>query len=410
MSNLTSAVDELVGTDLTSLALAMVEEEFFDISVAIERLQAARLARLAVLDGAGVGDADHGGSTAGWVREMLTCAPTAASRDVHLARDLSALPKLGLAVAEGRISLEHARVIAGLRKDLPDDAVRAAVPNLIEAAQQVNPIELRRWVLTVRDGYSPDKRDLRDIKQYEQRSLSAASTFQGMGVGSWTLHPVGHETVMTAIHAFSAPISGDDRSPAQRRADALITIAEIALGSGQAEETGGIKPHVTVVVDLETLEDRAGAPAATYGFGTISSPQWARRMCCDAGISRVITDGPCEILDSGRTTRTFSASQRRAIIVRDGHCSWPGCDMPAAWCDVHHREHWTDGGATSVANGVLACGRHHDRVHLHEHAIIIDPDGRRRIDIRPGSARDQSGADRDRDPGSDPDPPPSRLE
>ena len=401
MGNLASAVDELLAVEVSSLTGPVLEEEFVEISLQIDRLHAARLARLAVLDGRGIGDTDHAGSSAGWVREMLTCAPAAASRDVHLARDLTALPELARAVADGQLSVEHARVISSLRKDLPDDAVRAALPPLIEAALHTHPTELRRWVLSVRDGYAPGQRELRDVQQYEQRALSAASTFDGMGVGSWTLHPVGHETVMTALHAFSQPISGDDRSPAQRRADALITIAEIALAAGQAPETGGIKPHVTVVLDLTTLENRAGAPAASYGYGTISSPGWAQRICCDAGISRIITGGTSEILDAGRTTRTFTASQRRAVIVRDQHCTWDGCDLPAAWCEVHHRKHWSDGGDTSVDNGVLVCGRHHDRVHLHQHAIIIDPNGKRRIDRRPGSAKhrhDGQGGEGESDP------------
>ena len=189
---------------------------------------------------------------------------------------------------------------------------------------------------------------------------------------------------MTAIHALSKPFPGDELTAAQRRADALVSIAEIALRSGKLPVTGGVKPHVSVLVGLDTLQRRAGAPAAAYGFGATSTAEWARRLCCDAGIARIITDPGGEPLDVGRASRTFTAAQTRAIIARDRRCTWPGCEAPPAWSDCHHIMHWADGGDTSVDNATLLCGRHHDRVHLHGHAIIKGP-GPYRVDPRPGS-------------------------
>jgi hypothetical protein len=86
-------------------------------------------------------------------------------------------------------------------------------------------------------------------------------------------------------------------------------------------------------------------------------------LACDGSISRIITGPNGEILDSGRATRTFTAAQRRAIIARDRHCQHHHCDTPAAWCDIHHKVHWADGGPTSISNGILLCGRHHRHHH-----------------------------------------------
>jgi hypothetical protein len=289
-------------------------------------------------------------------------------------------------LADGTVTVPHALLIASLRKDVKAAAVAAAEPHLIRAAQRVNPVELRGWVGHVRHGYARDRVVRDEQTAYDQRRLHGSSTLYGTGVGDWTLPPVLHETVMTAIHAFSAPATGDDRSPGQRRADALVTIADIALNSAKAPEAGGVKPHVTVLIPLATLEQRAGAPAADYGYGATSSSDWARRICCDATISRLITGPASEILDAGRATRTFTAAQTRAITARDRHCQWPGCDRPAPWCDTHHIRHWADGGPTNLDNAVLLCGRHHDRTHLHHHAITPQPNGRHRVDPRPGSA------------------------
>ena len=72
--------------------------------------------------------------------------------------------------------------------------------------------------------------------------------------------------------------------------------------------------------------------------------------------------GRSEPLDLGRRTSVLSAAQRRAIIVRDaGHCRFPGCELRT--CDIHHLEHFGDGGPTDVGNGILACPRHHTRLH-----------------------------------------------
>jgi hypothetical protein len=211
--------------------------------------------------------------------------------------------------------------------------------------------------------------------------------------------------VATAIHAASAPEADDRRSAGQRRADALVTIAEIALGSGQLPVTGGVKPHVSLVVtaevvaeplhprplpdelfaDLDALERELRGRAAHTTFGAVISPTWTRRFLCDAAVSRIVMSAASEVLDAGRATRTFTAAQVRAIVARDRHCIWPGCDMPAAWSETHHIHHWADGGATSVDNGVLLCGRHHDRVHLYGHAIVKKPAGGYTVDLRPAT-------------------------
>jgi hypothetical protein len=56
---------------------------------------------------------------------------------------------------------------------------------------------------------------------------------------------------------------------------------------------------------------------------------------------------------------------RRAVAARSPHCQWPGCDVPAPWCDLHHVEHWEHGGETCVANGCHLCRRHHTFLHQH---------------------------------------------
>jgi Domain of unknown function (DUF222)/HNH endonuclease len=124
----------------------------------------------------------------------------------------------------------------------------------------------------------------------------------------------------------------------------------------------GERPHVTVTVDLETLSGKPGGVSELDHVGPIH-PETARRLACDASVSRIITRGRSEPLDVGRRSPVVPASLRRAVVARDGYCRFPGCDRPHSWCDAHHVVHWADGGATRLSNLLLLCRPHHRLVH-----------------------------------------------
>jgi Domain of unknown function (DUF222)/HNH endonuclease len=51
---------------------------------------------------------------------------------------------------------------------------------------------------------------------------------------------------------------------------------------------------------------------------------------------------------------------RRAVILRDRHCAWPGgCDKPPAACECHHIIPLSQGGRTRLDNLSLLCWYHH---------------------------------------------------
>jgi hypothetical protein len=174
----------------------------------------------------------------------------------------------------------------------------------------------------------------------------------------------GAAVLRTAIDALCRPLPGDTRTPAQQRFDALVELARRQLDRGELPTAGGERPHVGVTIPLETLEARAGAPAAELEWcNQPISGEAARRLACDAQISRIITDGASQPLDVGRATRTIPPALRRAVIARDKGCTAPGCDRPPAWCDVHHIIHWIDGGPTALWNLRLLCPLHHHDEH-----------------------------------------------
>jgi HNH endonuclease/Domain of unknown function (DUF222) len=101
-----------------------------------------------------------------------------------------------------------------------------------------------------------------------------------------------------------------------------------------------------------------------------------RRIGCDAGISRVITDPASVPLDVGRESRTVTAGQWAALVARDRGCAFPGCTRPSEWCIAHHIVHWADGGRTDLDNLVLLCGYHHRVVHHGGWQVIMAADRR----------------------------------
>jgi hypothetical protein len=156
--------------------------------------------------------------------------------------------------------------------------------------------------------------------------------------------------VLEALASLSAPTREPDdaRTPEQRRADALVEICRRHLDSGAFPTKGGERPHLQVTVDLATL---LGESLVDLEAGPITA-EAVRRLGCDASVSRIVFGPDDEPLQVGRATRTVSVALRRALDLRDQHCTHPGCDAPAPWCDAHHIVHWAKGARP----GWTTCG------------------------------------------------------
>jgi hypothetical protein len=89
-------------------------------------------------------------------------------------------------------------------------------------------------------------------------------------------------------------------------------------------------------------------------------------------------NGASMVLDVG-STDDIPDHIRRAVILRDRHCQWPGgCDRPASQCEPHHLRPRADGGQTSLENLHLYClVHHHHFIHRLGWRIIHHPDGTR---------------------------------
>ncbi|TMG57985.1 MAG: DUF222 domain-containing protein, partial [Chloroflexi bacterium] len=159
--------------------------------------------------------------------------------------------------------------------------------------------------------------------------------------------PVGGAALRTALEPLAKPMGKFDyRERPQRLADALV---ELATAGGK------VAVQMQVTSSIETLLGLLGAPGAETEFSLPVSSKTVERWACDSSITRVLMQDSVPI-DVGRSKRTIRGPRRRALVARDKHCRWPGCERPASCCDGHHLVYWINGGSDELENMVLLWG------------------------------------------------------
>src|SRR6266508_3080291 len=233
----------------------------------------------------------------------------AAAVDALAGQDLAALPDPALAgrvlqlrtlleraegqwlaaLAAGQIAYEHAAAITRGLADLSAELAAAAEPVALGLARRLDPAATRQAVAHLRYALDPDSEDERARRRHERRGLHLNPTLDGMVALNGLLDPEAGETVQAAITALARPAAPDDeRSAAQRLADALTELARRALDVGDLPESGGARPHIGVVIDWPALLGLAGGAGGEFSRGGLVSPVVARRLACDAALTRII--------------------------------------------------------------------------------------------------------------------------
>jgi hypothetical protein len=366
MSELRSVLEALRSETLSELPDARIEEDFTELQRAVEQLEVERLRRLSEIERRRIFERDGHLSAAAWLATSFKVTWGSARQSVRVARALEEMPETRRAIDDGDISMSAVRILVMAREADPS-AFERDEAQLVEAALIHSMDDLQRvaayWRQAVEREHSLDG----DDKLREGRRLHASVSFLGMVRVDGDLDPEAGETLLTALRAVldaesrSRP-QDDLRTPAQRRADALGEICRQWLDMADRPTVAGERPHVTVTIGAEGLKNTSATTIELDHVGPVDQ-EAARRLACDASVMRVVMAGRSEPLDVGRRTSVVPPAIRRAVVVRDRTCRFPGCDRPHAWCDAHHIVHWADGGPTALLNLVLMCRRHHRMVH-----------------------------------------------
>ncbi len=292
------------------------------------------------------------------------------------------LPLLAAILPGGAVDPEHVRILtATMRRisDLDEDTRAEAERTLVGYAADVDPDQFRRIARHLEEVLRPDGTDPDVAAEKMELNLGCRNPNTGLTRIDGALDDHGMAILRTTIDALSAPrptIDGvaDSRPAALRRAQALIEAVGHLMDNARLPDRGGERPHLTVTLNWDLLRDRAGT--ATLDDGMTLTPATARQLLCDATVIPAVLGGDGQVLDLGRSSRTFPAPLRRAIALRDKGCTWPGCDRPPSWTDAHHIRFWhRDFGPTDHTNGTLLCRRHHTEIHKDQWRIEPASDG-----------------------------------
>ena len=374
---LTEAVAALVGESIDGFSTQALGEDLVDLRRAIDRLEAECIRRLHRFHRERGAQSDGSGTTVSWLRRCCGMTARAAAYRVHLARTLGELPAALDSARAGRASFTNVTMIAHLAGEVGVEQVVPFEQILVDAAEELEPRQMRTLTQATRLHIDPDGVLADDNHAHERRWFDCDETYGGVFVVRGELDAEGGALLKTAIDALSHGLThGEDRSAAQRRADALVDMAATQLRCGDHREVHGQRPHLILTVSAETLRGDVDAPPAELGGVGPIHPETARRIACDAVRAVVKVAPPTDDaspwtairppvlpLSVGRETRVIPPHLRTALNLRDQGCRFPGCDRPPAWTDGHHIIHWPDGGRTELENLVSLCRPHHRRVH-----------------------------------------------
>lgn len=365
MSEIRSLLDELMAVDNGSLSAEELHSDIVELCRGIDRMQVVVAEKTAALDtSGGLRDLGYPSITA-YLTHVGRMSVGRAHQFASRVKATSAAPGAFGAWRDGRISADQAVLLFRVAEAVPD-VYPEAEERLVEIVESLSVRETGRvleyWRQSV-DG--PGDLDLES--QMTRRGVSLSQTVNGMRrVDGWLTQLAG-EAFEAALSAHMPPPSpDDDRTARQRRHDALEEMANCHLSHEDLSDVGGEKPHLQVLTDLDGLRGIAGGLHETIDTRQIMGIDALRLISCDCSLSRIVLGPDSEILDVGRKTRVWTVAQRRAIVARDRTCTWKGCERPARWADIHHTDHWADGGETSVDKGVLLCRFHHVLTHIEE--------------------------------------------
>jgi hypothetical protein len=314
--------------------------------------------------------ADDGAeNAAAWITTRCKVPKKAAHRRVNLGRAMQEMPRCQEAWREGRISSEQAQAIAMARADGNEEALASDEATLVDQAAEMGFEAFRRSLSYWRHAVNPAGAEAEDEARQQARAVTLDQDQNGMWFGRLYLDPISGAIVSGELERIEREFFDADcaeaherlgrtprldelsRTPAQRRADALV---EMATRSRSAP-ADGIRPAplFSVLVGYETMHGRI----CELENGIVLTPTSLLPWMESAYFERAVF-ALGKRVDVSVRARLFSGGTRRAIELRDRTCTHPYCNEPVDRCQADHIEPYALGGETTQDNGRLLCGFH----------------------------------------------------
>jgi hypothetical protein len=350
-----AGVFEALQQEVERLDIPVCGEAITEVLAVRDRLDAKLSDVVGTFDAADLWDLDAATSMTAWLRHHAGLTKREAAHVATRAKRLRGMPVTARAWGTGEITVGQVdAMVANVKPEhleLFAEHEAELVPSLVGLSVTDTARAMAHWAAhaaALDDSPEPPE---------PKRSLHLSKTLDGSYALNGTLNPEAGEVVAVALRMGESPDSEAEpaRTPAQRRADALADVCRFYLDHQFNHPAGRHRPHVNVVIDLDELA--AGRAGRVVDGGVLDGPA-VQALACDSALHRLVMSGRSAVLDYGTSTRTIPASLWNALVVRDEHCRFPGCDRQASWCEGHHVVHFADGGPTCLENLVKRQNNH----------------------------------------------------
>ena len=384
--DLVRGIEAIAALDIDALDDVQLAEQLSALKTPLGQLRAVQARWAAALESRRIAAAppQRQGAAQREARNTLSndqqLTPSEAKRLVEAGQAAGRHRATGAAFDDGDISAEHVRVIARLLRHLSPAQQADLEPQLLTLARRHHATRFGREARRlVAEACPPAAADAEDALR-GRRFLRASDTPDGGFAFSGMLYGTAAETARVALDAFTRPdAAGEHRTREQAAADGFEQLCAGALRTGDAPTQHGARPQVLVAIDAEQLAAGLRAEGTSAGrFVWSGQPVTTREIghiLDDCTLVGVVNDADRTPIEVTKKVRTVPTGLWRALLLRDGGCRWPGCDAPAAWCDVAHgHTAYTDGGLLSPQNAALLCRSHHRRFDLGPWVIHVKGD------------------------------------
>jgi len=377
-------VIEAMRTAARALTAGDVRDQVRAIQVAQDALDAAKAERLAIIEATKAYEVDGASTLGTWIRNELRMTAQDATTLVRAEATFAVLPVVAEAAATGSIRADHVKAFTYGLKHLGPELMATYQEPLVVIAQHTDPTGLFQKVRQMRDTLFPDDLDEAYLKGMDTEDIQIARLMEGWHLTGF-LNAVTGAKFKAVLDSVSAPHDAEDtRSGSERRTQGFDEVLSDILNNGRPSDKG-VRPHLSVIVDVDTLTASAQRvqatmedphrvpapmpvtqPATLTGYGAIGPNLLMCLACVSDFTAFLMKQGhgvrQDQILSVGRDHRAATLKQRRAIRVRQkGTCATPGCKH--THLEIHHVVFWADGGTTDLDLMIGLCVRCHHLLH-----------------------------------------------
>src|SRR5437868_12110253 len=311
-----------------------------------------------------------GKSACSWVASECQMSKASAADRLCVGKQLEKLPRLAGMLSTGEVGFQATSVVCHLQERVGEVGGSIDEEEWVEKARRLSIKELSCEAASTWHAIDPAGFNLKVEEAHERRQLFISECGDMYRIDGWLEVSAGL-AVKLAIDALARPLGGDDRrAPKQRRADAVVELAQHAMAQGRLPARHGVRPPLSGHTTIEGLQGEVGAPASQLPDGTPISSKTVQRLACDGTLHRVLK-ADSMVIDVGRAKRTAQPAQWRGLKARHRTCAAPGCDRPIGMTNAHHVDFWEDGGHTNLRKMIPLCYHHHRLVHEGGYQVVL---------------------------------------